>query len=208
MPKKKIPRFTRAEIELIKERTSLSELYRQITGNPLQTAGANRHKGLCPFHDDTDPSFTIFNDIRFHCFGCGKSGDAFTLLSLVGITDFREAAAFLGGETVDMSRAEVQAEMTRLQRRQQLRAEFEAWVNHVSDILGFMIRTEHRAADAIRDEEALNRYGGIYDHLAVWEYWFHDILINGTNTEKLELKMYFEKQGYGVFDPPEEEDDE
>lgn len=53
--------------------------------NPLQAiAGAqvqlhrsgNEWKGCCPFHADRSPSFTIFADgERFHCFGCGASGD-------------------------------------------------------------------------------------------------------------------------------------
>ncbi|MBA4754521.1 MAG: virulence-associated protein E [Sphingobium sp.] len=53
--------------------------------NPLQSvAGAqirlsrsgNEWKGCCPFHADRSPSFTIFADgERFHCFGCGASGD-------------------------------------------------------------------------------------------------------------------------------------
>lgn len=62
----------------------------------LQRAG-NEWKGCCPFHADRSPSFTIFADgERFHCFGCGASGDVFDFvqrLHCVGLTD---AAAMLG----------------------------------------------------------------------------------------------------------------
>ena len=43
-------------------------------------AGKN-YTGLCPFHEEKTPSFSV-NDERgfFHCFGCGEGGNAFTFL--------------------------------------------------------------------------------------------------------------------------------
>ena len=32
-------------------------------------------KGCCPFHAERTPSFTIYPDNHFHCFGCGAHGD-------------------------------------------------------------------------------------------------------------------------------------
>ena len=49
----------------------------------LQRAG-NEWKGCCPFHADCSPSFTIFADgERFHCFGCGASGDVLDYVARV-----------------------------------------------------------------------------------------------------------------------------
>ena len=43
----------------------------------LKKSGRN-WSGLCPFHADKDPSFTVNQERRmFHCFGCGKGGDVF-----------------------------------------------------------------------------------------------------------------------------------
>ncbi|MEM2175251.1 MAG: CHC2 zinc finger domain-containing protein [Candidatus Micrarchaeia archaeon] len=48
------------------------------------------YQGLCPFHDDTNPSFTIFPETdTFYCFGCGVVGDAQKFLKLIDPT-FKE----------------------------------------------------------------------------------------------------------------------
>ena len=58
----------------------------------LKHAGAGRFKGLCPFHNEKTPSFTVSRDRQqFHCFGCGKHGDAITFLSETEGLSFMEA---------------------------------------------------------------------------------------------------------------------
>ena len=50
----------------------------------LKKAGRN-HKGVCPFHGDSDPSFNVNPEKGFfYCFGCHKKGDVFSL-SLIHI---------------------------------------------------------------------------------------------------------------------------
>jgi DNA primase len=52
--------------------------------------------GLCPFHKEKSPSFTI-NDAKgfFHCFGCGENGDAFAFVQKTKNLPFMEAVDFL-----------------------------------------------------------------------------------------------------------------
>ena len=58
----------------------------------LKHAGSGRFKGLCPFHNEKTPSFTVSRDRQqFHCFGCGKHGDAITFLSETEGLSFSEA---------------------------------------------------------------------------------------------------------------------
>ncbi|MDM8555780.1 DNA primase [Desulfococcaceae bacterium HSG7] len=61
----------------------------------LKKAGRN-YFGLCPFHSDKDPSFSVSPEKRiFHCFGCGTGGDVFTFLMKLNGYSFPEAARIL-----------------------------------------------------------------------------------------------------------------
>lgn len=55
-----------------------------------------RHVGLCPFHSEKDPSFTVDGEKQlFHCFGCGAGGDIFTLVMEKENLSFSEALQVL-----------------------------------------------------------------------------------------------------------------
>jgi DNA primase len=61
----------------------------------LKKAGKN-HVGLCPFHADKDPSFTVSEEKQiFHCFGCGQGGNAFSFLMQYHNIGFPEAVRML-----------------------------------------------------------------------------------------------------------------
>ena len=58
----------------------------------LRKAGAQNFSGLCPFHSEKTPSFTVHATRQFfHCFGCGESGDVFTFVQKVENITFPEA---------------------------------------------------------------------------------------------------------------------
>jgi DNA primase len=47
----------------------------------LNNVGAQKFKGLCPFHGEKSPSFFVNEDYKnYHCFGCGVSGDAISFI--------------------------------------------------------------------------------------------------------------------------------
>ncbi len=47
----------------------------------LRKQGTNRHVGLCPFHTEKTPSFSVHEVLQIYkCFGCGKGGDVFSFL--------------------------------------------------------------------------------------------------------------------------------
>ena len=61
----------------------------------LKRSGRN-YFGLCPFHKEKSPSFSVSPDRQyFHCFGCHKGGDVFTFVSEVERISFKEALEML-----------------------------------------------------------------------------------------------------------------
>ena len=61
----------------------------------LKRAGSNL-KGLCPFHSEKTPSFTVYpSDNSFYCFGCGVGGDAITFIKKMEHLDYHDAVEFL-----------------------------------------------------------------------------------------------------------------
>jgi DNA primase len=59
---------------------------------PLKKAGAQNFTGLCPFHKEKSPSFSVHATRQFfHCFGCGVSGDVFTFVQKIENITFPEA---------------------------------------------------------------------------------------------------------------------
>ena len=61
----------------------------------LRRAGGNM-KGLCPFHSEKTPSFTVYPaDNSFYCFGCGVGGDAITFIKKMEHLDYPDAVEFL-----------------------------------------------------------------------------------------------------------------
>ncbi len=52
--------------------------------------------GLCPFHSEKSPSFTVYPETQsFYCFGCGAGGDAITFLRKIDNLDYMEAVRAL-----------------------------------------------------------------------------------------------------------------
>lgn len=61
----------------------------------LKRSGRN-YFGLCPFHKEKSPSFSVSPDRQyFHCFGCHKGGDVFTFVSEIEKISFKEALEML-----------------------------------------------------------------------------------------------------------------
>ena len=58
----------------------------------LKKAGAQNYAGLCPFHGEKTPSFSVHATRQFyHCFGCGVSGDVFSFVQKIENITFPEA---------------------------------------------------------------------------------------------------------------------
>jgi DNA primase len=69
-----------------------------VIGRRVRLARSGRQwKGCCPFHGEKTPSFYVYDD-HYHCFGCGKHGDAITFVMESQGASFPEAVEQLAAE--------------------------------------------------------------------------------------------------------------
>jgi len=79
--------------EQIRQAASIVDIASQYT--TLRKRGS-KHVGLCPFHSEKTPSFTVDEEKQlFHCFGCGAGGDIFTLVMEKESLTFPETLIYL-----------------------------------------------------------------------------------------------------------------
>ncbi len=85
--------ISKEQIEQVKDRASIVEVIGEYV--PLTKKGAN-HLGLCPFHGEKTPSFTVSESKQlFYCFGCHESGTVITFLMKHANMAFPEAVKTL-----------------------------------------------------------------------------------------------------------------
>jgi DNA primase len=102
---------------VIEEISSRADIV-SIVGEYVQlTRKGNRFWGLCPFHTEKSPSFTVSPEREgFYCFGCQKGGSVFTFLMEMEKVSFPEAVQMLGrktGVSVELGQGTVDDEATR-----------------------------------------------------------------------------------------------
>jgi DNA primase len=114
--------FTKDSIERVREAVDMTELVGAKTD--LRRVGS-RWTGLCPFHDERTPSFSVDPERGlYHCFGCGVGGDAIRFVQETEALDFPEAVEALAeryGVRLEREEDDPAAEQRR-RRRERLHA--------------------------------------------------------------------------------------
>src|SRR5256886_2627882 len=103
------------DFDTVKERVDIVQLLAERV--PLRKVG-RAYSGLCPFHSEKTPSFTVDPDRRtYHCFGCGRHGDVFTWLEELDGLEPVEALKILAERAgVELTSRRDPAEMEREKR--------------------------------------------------------------------------------------------
>ena len=84
----------------------------------LRRSGANK-VGCCPFHADKSPSFVVYRDGRYHCFGCSAHGDVIDYVAATHRIGMAEAIASLtGGEPPKLSQFDRDARQREVARQE------------------------------------------------------------------------------------------
>jgi DNA primase len=91
-------RIKEQDIDTLRERASIVEVVSGFLR--LKKSGGHTFKGLCPFHSEKTPSFTVdASRGLWHCFGCGEGGNIYQFVQKVENLSFPEAVEWLAGKT-------------------------------------------------------------------------------------------------------------
>jgi DNA primase len=147
-------------IDRIKERVDIADIVSHHVS--LTKAGQNL-KGLCPFHQEKTPSFTVSPSRQiFHCFGCGAGGNVFTFLTRVTGASFPEVVRDLGrkvGIEVAETAANVGPHAGQAKRIEQLNQAAAAWFAHtLRDARAGAVGREYLESRGIQ-QTTIDRFG-------------------------------------------------
>ncbi len=152
----------------------------------------NKHVALCPFHTEKTPSFFVFQDIRFKCFGCGESGDVIDFIQKMYGLSFKGALKHLGIKQGRIT-PEIKRDIARRKRRAELIAKFEDWQErYCIEVSDLWFQTKNLMKNIIPED--LDLYANLFHGLPVWEY-HREILIYGSDEEKYLLYQDVKERG-------------
>lgn len=174
--------------EFVDRLRSAVDLVEVVSAHSKLRKTGNSWKGLCPFHSERTPSFTVSPERQvFYCFGCGKGGNLFTFVMEVEKLSFVDAARMLAEKAgiawPEMERVEG-AEPSRTRRLLELHAFAHRYYRE---------RLRSAAGAPARDylirrgipEEAAERFGLGYA-TAEWDGLLRAAQENGFSAELLE----------------------
>jgi DNA primase len=144
--------FTKDTIDRVRDAADMVHLVSEKTD--LRRVGS-RWTGLCPFHDERTPSFSVNAEEKlYYCFGCGEGGDAFKFVQQTEGLEFQEAVELLAersGVRVEREEDDPRAEQRR-RRRERLHSLLERAAGFYSNYL-------HNAQEAEAAREYLASRG-------------------------------------------------
>lgn len=161
---------------------------RYLPGVELRRMGKNL-VGLCPFHQERTPSFTVDREKNvFHCFGCGVGGDVIQLAALaLGVRPLEAARQICMDFGLPVDRPatpEAKREAKKAARRQKAKADLDLMVNALHEELCAWYRAINRVLAL--GWPAYLEFAEYAHLLPVIEYWL-DVLDHGTAEEKIEV---------------------
>ena len=195
--------YTRDSIDSLRDAVDMEDLVG--TKTDLRRVGS-RLTGLCPFHDERTPSFSVnVADKLFYCFGCHAKGDAIGFVEQTEGLDFRESVEFLAeryGVELQLENEDPQAE-TRRRRRERLLALLDRAARFYASYLwdsGEAARAREYLAGRGLSEETLREFRVGYSPSA-WDRMLLGARQGGFSEEELMAAGLAQKgRSGGIFD--------
>ncbi len=169
-------------IERVKESYDIIDIISDYI--ELKKSGSN-YVGLCPFHNEKTPSFTVSNSKQFyHCFGCGVSGDGIRFIMEKENLDFTDAIRFLA----DKLGIQVEESLVDSQYLEEKQAGYE--INRDAARFFFKNLEENKAIqEYLRKRQItgrITRLFGLGFALNSWEDLYKHLLGKGHKAEDVE----------------------
>jgi len=142
----------------------------------------------CPFHADKTPSFKIDTDKqRFHCFGCGISGDSISFIQKLHGRNFKEALQYLNLQEPQRINSETQ-------KRRALVKDFRQREKSLKNELTDFVRDFYSVTRDLETMEEAQELAEDFHLISLAEY-FLEILTEGTDRQKYNLIKGMKKNG-------------
>jgi hypothetical protein len=159
------------------------------SGVQLRKAGS-RHVGLCPFHDDRNPSLSVYPDNHFKCFSCGAYGDQIDFVQKMYGLSFLDALKHLGIEQGPVT-PEIKRDIAERKRRSELVKQFREWeIQYCIYISDLHFRTKKLMMNGIPPDD-LDLYATLFHKMPVWQ---HHIDVLASRDDKAKYQLYKEAQ--------------
>ncbi len=172
-------------IEEIKARNDITDVISAYV--TLKRAGSHS-QGLCPFHNEKSPSFTVFAGTQsFYCFGCQAAGDVVTFVRKIENLDYVESIRFLAkraGITIP-EESDVKSGVRRsrvLEMNREAAKFFRSQLLSSTDAKGYLVQRGIR-------RETVNKFGLGYSGLRGYEVVDHLRRLGYSNEEMLVGKI-------------------
>lgn len=195
-----------AQVQQVKQKADIV----QVVGERVTLKKAGRHfSGLCPFHGEKTPSFTVSPEMQIYkCFGCGEGGDVFSFLQAYEGMTFAEALEFLakqvGVELTSGYRTSADGKRETLLAILAMAAEYYAYIlkeHAVGDAARTYLKDRWVGKDAIHDFSigyAPDSWTGLTDYLTKKKgFDLDDVVATGMAIRK--QRVYDRFRGRVVF---------
>jgi hypothetical protein len=156
----------------------------EAAGVTLHKAGT-RFSGCCPFHAEKTPSFIVYPDGRFHCFGCGAHGDSIDFVQRLHGLSFPDALRYLGLKSGNVDMKQIRKQRGERIMKQNAVKVYHRALNSMADELQALIAGVKKFMQSATWDQ-LQELSGLVHSLPWWENSL-EILTHGDESEKLSL---------------------
>ena len=188
--------------ELVEEIRSKNDIVDVISGYVrIQKKGSN-YMGLCPFHNEKSPSFSVSGSKQiYHCFGCGAHGDAIGYVAqMFGLSQYDAACKIIEdfGLSVVTNKSVSEEEKKvyrdncmKKQYAEEIEKRFQEWINEtvfqLKECEKLILETREKAFESNTAVIAItNGFAYMLHQETKIGYWL-DVLCMGENEEKRQL---------------------